>query len=348
MSETITIAQREVGGGTPCYVIAEVGVNHNGDVRIAHQLIDVAAAAGADAVKFQTFDPALLVAEDAATAPYQTSATGIPSQREMLDALVLPLGAWQELSKHAATTGLHFLSTPFDLPSARLLAELDVPALKVPSGELTNAPFIRSLAAMGLPLLMSTGMGDLAEVGTAVAHAAAAPALALFHCVSAYPAPDDQANLRAIATMQQAFGVPVGWSDHTVGAVTAVASVALGAALLEKHITLDRRMAGPDHAASEDPAAFGAYVADVRRAESALGDGQKRPQPAEAPNREAARRSWHASRDLRPGDEIGPNDVVALRPATGVPPNEDVVGRRVSRHVRAGEPLRHDDVEPRS
>lgn len=347
MTGAISIARRQVGGGAPCYVIAEVGVNHNGDVRIAHQLVDVAAAAGADAVKFQTFDPALLVAPDTQAAPYQSAATGERSQRRMLDSLVLPAGAWRELSDHAAAAGLHFLSTAFDVGSAALLTDLGVPALKVPSGELTNGPFIRSLAEMALPLLVSTGMGELTEVAAAVGQAHAAPAIALFHCVSAYPTPDREANLRAIATLRETFSVPVGWSDHTVGSLTAIVAVALGADLLEKHITLDRTMPGPDHAASEDPDAFTRYVADVRRAESALGDGRKRPQPSELVNREVARRSWHATRDLSRGHTIQPTDVVALRPAVGLAPNEDVIGRRVVRDVARGTPLTGDDVEQR-
>lgn len=342
----MTIGGHHIGGAASCYVVAEVGVNHNGDVGLAHRLVDVAAKAGADAVKFQTFDPAALVSTHAATAPYQNSATGLVTQRQMLDALVLPQGAWAELSEHATSVGLRFLSTAFDLRSADLIVGLGVPALKVPSGELTNVPFVRALAQMGLPLLMSTGMGSLDEVAAAVDAAAAAPGVALFHCLSAYPAPEEECNLRAIDTLRATFRVPVGWSDHTIGAMSAVIAVALGAALLEKHITLDRTLEGPDHAASQDPDAFTAYVADVRQTESMLGDGQKRPQPSETGNRKAGRRSWHATRELVRSETITEQDVIALRPETGVSPAVPLIGWRVRRTVPAGGAITFADVDP--
>lgn len=340
----VQVEGRLIGPGQPCFVIAEVGVNHNGDAALAHRLVDVAAEAGADAVKFQTFEPDLLVTPDAEAAPYQTRATGADSQRRMLESLVLPVGAWAELAVHARARGLVFLSTAFDLPSADLLGELGLPAFKVPSGELTNLPFLRALAARGLPLLVSTGMSTLEEVALALQAAAAAPAVCLFHCVSAYPAPEADANLRAIATLRERFAVPVGWSDHSGDAVTAVAAVALGAALLEKHITLDRTMPGPDHAASSDPEQFAAYLSAVRTTEAALGDGVKRPRPSEEENRVHARRGLHAARALRTGDALNAADVVALRPATGLSPGTALDGLRVVRDVPAGAPLRAADI----
>ncbi|MBW3661978.1 MAG: N-acetylneuraminate synthase family protein [Actinobacteria bacterium] len=336
-----------IGEGRPCFVIAEAGVNHNGEVQLAHDLVDVAAEARADAVKFQTFDPAALSGEAAETAPYQVRTTGLRSQRGMLESLTLPASAWAELRDHAAERGLVFLSTPFDVGSAELLLDLGVPALKVPSGELDNLPFIRSLARLDRPLLISTGMGTLDEVKAALDAAAEAPGTALFHCVTAYPTPAGDANLLAIRTLRQQFEVPVGWSDHTVGPVTAVASVALGAALIEKHLTLDRGMAGPDHEASEDPGSFAFFVEAVREAETALGDGVKRPRPSEEPNRIAARRSWHAARDLATGTTLADADVVALRPATGLSPSVPVAGLTLVRDVAAGAVITAADLTSR-
>lgn len=339
----LVLGERRLGSGHPCFVIAEAGVNHDGDVALAHRLVEVGAAAGADAVKFQTFRPEALVSATAAAAPYQRR-RGAGSQRQMLDALTLPAGAWRELSSHARELGLVFLSTAFDVASLDLLLELGVEALKVPSGELDNLPFIRQLARHGLPLLVSTGMGTLDEVAAAVDAAAEAPGLALLHCVTAYPAPVDSSNLRAIRTMTERFAVPVGWSDHTEGSVTAVAAVALGASLLEKHVTVDRSRPGPDHAASSDPEQLAAYVAAVRAAEASLGDGAKRPAEAELENLRHARRSWHALRDLRPGDAVSAADVALLRPASGLPPGAAVVGRVVARPIAAGQAIGPEDL----
>lgn len=340
----ITIANRVIGGEAACFIVAEVGVNHDGDVAMAHRLVDVAADSGADAVKFQTFDPPRLVSSAAEAAPYQRE-RGADTQLEMLRRLSLPDTAWKELAAHATERGLVFLSTAFDDVSLERVLELGVPALKVPSGELTNLPFIRTLAAKGLPLIISTGLATLEEVGSAVAAADGADGICLLHCVTAYPAPVESSNLRAIETMRARFGLPVGWSDHTQGWLTAVGAVALGASVLEKHITTDRGFRGPDHEASEDPAAFEAYVRNVRAAEAALGNGVKRPVEAELPNRAAARRSYHARRDLRPGEVLRSEDVELLRPATGLAPDVQVAGRSVLRPVAAGAPLRLEDLE---
>ncbi len=340
----ILIGERSVGAGHPCFVIAEAGVNHNGDVGLAHRLIDVAAESGADAVKFQTFQPGSLVAIGAGAAPYQRD-RGAATQRAMLEALVLPEKAWAELASHAAERDLVFLSTAFDSASLDLLIDLGVQALKIPSGELDNVHFIAQTASRGLPVIISTGLGTLEEVAAALRAAAPAAGVALLHCVTAYPAPTDASNLRAMVTMSDAFGVPVGWSDHTEGYVTAVASVTLGASILEKHFTTDRGLAGPDHAASADPEQFAAYVSAVRAVEAALGDGVKQPAAAEAVNREHARRSYHARRDLQPGTVVQPDDVCLLRPATGLPPASPLVGRVITRHVRAGQALTAEDLE---
>lgn len=326
-------------------VIAEAGVNHNGDEALAHELIDVAARSGADAVKFQTFDPALLVSGHAETTPYQRDRGGAQDQQSLLAALTLPTEAWVELRDHAEGLRLTFLSTPFDLGSARLLADLGVSAIKTSSGELTNTPFLRSLADLGLPLLVSTGMGDEEEVAAAVAATSAAPLVTLLHCVSAYPAPIDEANLRVIPALAMKHGIPVGWSDHTLGTTSAIAAVALGATVLEKHVTTDRNLPGPDHAASLEPDDLAAYVAAVRDASSALGNGTKRRMPSEVENATLVRRSWHAARDLPAGHTLSPEDAVTLRPELGLAPSIVVVGARMIRAVSAGDPIIAADVD---
>lgn len=336
--QPFTVRGRSIGGQTPCFVIAEGGVNHNGDIRLAHQLIDIAADCGADAVKFQIFDPAALVSPSASAAPYQRE-RGAVTQRSMLESLVLRKSAWQELAGHAVDRGLIFTSTAFDPSSLDLLLDLDVGVLKIPSGELDNTPYIEMTASKGLPVIISTGLGTMDEVDAAFAAARAAPSIGLLHCVTAYPAPLESSNLRAIVSLARRFDVPVGWSDHTQGYVTAVAALALGASILEKHITTDRSLPGPDHAASSDPTDFKAYVAAVRAGEAALGDGNKKPTPTELENRQFARRSFHAVRSLHPGEIIREEDVRLLRPATGLAPSADVVGRTVRCDIVAGNPI---------
>lgn len=332
MFELESIAQH----GPRVVVIAEAGVNHNGDVDLAHQLVDVAAASGADFVKFQTFDPSRLVAPDAATTAYQRERGGASDQKALLDALVLPPGAWPSLKNHAERAGIGFLSTPFDLGSAALLSELGVDALKTSSGELTNLPFLRALSSLGLPLLVSTGMGSADEVVAAASACREAPGLAMFHCVSAYPAPLHDCNLGAIPEMAAATGVPVGWSDHTTGITSAVVAASLGARLFEKHFTLDRQMSGPDHAASLEPAELKTYVSTVRSVVPAVGDGRKRRMASEEANAPLVRRSWHAARDLGAGEVLGEDDVVALRPEGGLPPTVDLAGLVLAHNVATG------------
>ncbi len=346
----VPLGALEIGAGRPV-VIAEVGVNHNGDVELAHRLVDAVADSGADVVKFQTFDPAQLAATGAPTAEYQRAATTAgDDQRAMLARLVMPVDAWPALAAHAAQRGLVFLSTPFDDDAADLLDRLGVPAFKVGSGELTNLPFLARLARCARPMLVSTGMADMAEVAAAVDAIAAAgdQPLALLHCVSSYPAAPRDANLRAIETMRRAFGVPVGWSDHTPGIELPLAAVAAGAAVVEKHITLDRTLPGPDHRASLEPAEFAELVRGVRTVGEALGTGVKEPVPAERPIAAVARRSLHWRRALAAGSLVTDEDLVALRPGTALSPARQrlLVGSATVRAVTAGEPVAEDDVEP--
>ena len=336
----MTLWSRIQGPG-PVVVIAEAGVNHDGSVDDAHALVDLAASVGADAVKFQTFRVESLVSPGAESARYQQATTGSSRQGPMLRRLVLPDAAWTELSEHALSLGLEFLSTPFDVESAELLAGLGMEIAKVPSGELTNLGFLRDISAMFDKVLLSTGMATLEETEEAVLATTERSSVALMHCISSYPAPNDQLNLRAVSTLRERFDLPVGWSDHSVGIESAPLAVALGAKVLEKHITLDRRRAGPDHAASADAVAMVRLVEAVRSAERMLGDGVKRPQPCEADVTLVARRSWHVTRDLPAGHTLSNPDLVALRPGSGISPNVQLVGRRLEVAVAAGTMLEH-------
>ncbi len=337
------VRDRVLGEG-PAFLIAEAGVNHNGDVDLAHRLVDAAADAGADAVKFQTFRTDALVSEAAPKARYQRETTGgAESQRAMLARLELSREAHVALRDHAARRGLVFFSTPFDEASADLLDGLGVALLKVPSGEVTNLPLLRHLAAKRRPILLSTGMCTLEEVATAVdtLRTAGDPPLAILHCVSAYPAPAADTNLRAMDTLRARFNVPVGLSDHTLGIEIALAAVARGAAVLEKHLTLDRALPGPDHRASLEPTDFAALVRGARAIESALGDGDKRPMPSELDTRAVARRSLVAARGIRAGERLTRELVAVKRPGTGIPPGEleRVLGCRATRDLAADELL---------
>jgi N-acetylneuraminate synthase len=350
MVARISIAGRPIGGGAPCFVIAEAGVNHNGEAALAHALIDRAAAAKADAVKFQTFKADRLTLASAPKAAYQKlNEPGDESQLAMLRRLELPDGVVGELASHCQEKGILFLSSPFDEESADFLDGLGMAAFKVPSGELTNAPFLRHVASKGKPLIVSTGMADLAEVEAAVCavRAAGAPPLALLHCVSAYPADPADCNLRAMGALERAFGVPVGWSDHTTGIDVAIAAVALGAAIIEKHFTTDRALPGPDHAASLEPGELAALMTAVRRVESALGSGVKRPAASEADTAGVARKSLVATRDLAAGTMISAADLTARRPGTGLPPSRqgELLGRRLKVNVSVGDLLTPEMVE---
>jgi N,N'-diacetyllegionaminate synthase len=343
------IAAFQIGGGRS-FLIAEAGVNHNGDPDMAHRLVDAAADSGADAVKFQTFDPNRLAAPGAPTADYQRMQTSVAiDQRALLARLALPNESWSGLQSHAGERGLVFLSSPFDEPSADLLERLEVPAFKVGSGELTNLPFLAFLARKGRPLLVSTGMADMIEVAQAVDAIAGSRdvPVALLHCVSVYPAEAADANLRAIATLRSAFLVPAGWSDHSPGVELSIAAAALGADIIEKHITLDRRLPGPDHHASLDPGSFRDMVASVRSVEAGLGNGRKEPVASEEEIAVVARRSLHWSADLAAGERITAADVEILRPGTGIKPSHlaDIVGRRTRQSVHAGVAVKPDDIE---
>lgn len=343
-SAHVTFGPHRIGPAEEVFIIAEAGVNHDGDVAVAHELIDMAADAGANAVKFQTFKPESLVTEAADTTPYQKKAGFAESQSDMLKRLTLPESTWVELRDHCIEREITFLSTPFDYDSARMLADIGVPGLKIGSGELTNTPYLAAIADFGIPMIVSTGMGTREEIASALEATAKAPATVLLHCVSAYPAPLDEANLLAIPALRKEFGVEVGWSDHTPGALTAIAATVLGSTLLEKHITTDKTRNGPDHSASLEKDEFEEYVRSVRDIHRALGDGIKRRMPSEEANAGLVRRSFHAARDIAAGEVITQAHVAILRPEGGLSPSTLVVGRSASRAVRAGVPLQAEDL----
>jgi N,N'-diacetyllegionaminate synthase len=333
------------------FVIAEAGVNHNGDMAMARALVDAAAAAGADAVKFQTFVVDRLVTRGAATAEYQQRTTGGErSQYEMLARLQLSPADHRTLFTYSAEVGIEFMSTPFDPESARFLQRLGVRRLKISSGDVTNLPMLEMVGALGLPVLLSTGMADMAEVEAAVAtlRRAGLTELAVLQCISNYPADPALTNLRVMDTYARAFGTPVGLSDHSPGTAVAIAAAARGAAYIEKHFTLDRALPGPDHQASLLPDELRSLVAAIREVEAALGDGVKRPVPSELPVRDVARKSLVAARDLPAGAKLGGEDVAILRPGTGLPPAAlpRLLGRRTARPIPHHTPITEDMLLP--
>jgi N-acetylneuraminate synthase/N,N'-diacetyllegionaminate synthase len=340
----VEIAGRKVGPGEPCFIVAEAGVNHNGDPETARRLVDAAAQAGADAVKFQTFQASRLVSPRAPKAEYQTAATAKEeSQLEMLRRLELSAEAHGDLYAHCRRLGILFLSAPFDEESAEFLNQLGVAAFKIPSGEITNIPFLERVADFGKPMIVSTGMACLGEVEAALnaIHRRGCRELILLQCVSSYPTAPADANLAAMETLRRAFGVPVGYSDHTMGLEVSLAAVALGACVIEKHFTLDRSLPGPDQRASLEPAEWKALVEGIRNVEAALGHGRKEPAPSERNTAEVARKSLHAAVDIPCGGMLSAASVVAMRPGTGLPPAmlPYVIGRVARRPIAAGEIL---------
>lgn len=326
------------------YIIAEAGVNHNGDMALAKRLVEVAAQAGADAVKFQTFQADKLSTHSAPKAAYQREAGEVgESQHAMLKKLELNREDHLELIAYCAEQGIEFLSTGFDTDSLDMLNELGVSRFKIPSGEITNLPYLRHVAALGKPLILSTGMSDLGDIEAALAvltqAGCALTQIHVLHCTTAYPTPAAEVNLRAMNTVAQAFGVAVGYSDHTLGTEVSIAAVALGARVIEKHFTLDRTLPGPDHKASLEPQELKALVSAVRNVERCLGEGTKRPSESELPNRIVARRSIVAAVPIRAGELFCAENLSAKRPGSGIPPMrwDDIIGRRAVRDFQADE-----------
>lgn len=322
-------------GSEKVFIIGEAGVNHNGKLSLALKLVDVAVEAGVDAVKFQTFKADNLVTADADVADYARSNLGYKqTQLELLRTLELDAEAHRQLKKHCETKAIEFLSTPFDLDSIRFLNALGVRRLKVPSGEITNLPYLRAIARAGKPVILSTGMADLSEVKDAVrilmGGGIAAEELTILHCTTQYPTPPRDVNLRVLETLREAFpGVKIGYSDHTEGITIPVAAAARGAEVIEKHFTLDRRMEGPDHAASLEPAELCEMVAAIRTTELALGSRCKEPSASELPNRAVARKSIVAGKRISAGDAFTEENLTTKRPGSGLSPMcwDEVVGQ---------------------
>ena len=325
-------------------IIAEAGVNHNGDLGRAKQLIDKAAVAGADLVKFQTFSADRLVTQSAQKAEYQKLTTGITeSQHEMLRRLELSDAMHHELISHCQLRNIGFFSTGFDIESIDLLLSLGQDHFKVPSGELTNLPYLRHIGKLGKTVILSTGMATLGDIEAAIdaleKAGTARENITVLHCTTDYPTPMYEVNLRAMQSIHEAFGVAVGYSDHTQGIEVAIAAVAMGATVIEKRFTLDRNLPGPDHKASLEPEELKAMVAAIRNIEIALGDGIKRPTPSEVINRPIARKSLVAREAIKAGEAFSALNVTTKRPGTGISPMrwDEVIGRKAPHDIAADE-----------
>ena len=346
---SIRLGDRALGAGAPCLVIAEIGSNHDGSLDRALALIDAAAAAGADVVKFQSFRAETLLARRwPAPDGGWRSAEAYP----ILERLEVPTEWHAPLRARAQARGVLFLSTPFDEARAGLLAALGVPAFKVASGDLTHLPLLRRLGSYGRPVLLSTGLAtddEIAAAIEAVADGAGAPErrppIVLLHCVSLYPLRPRDANLQALPALAARFGCPIGWSDHSPGHTLALGAVALGACVVEKHFTDDRSRSGPDHGFAMEPQEWRAMVDALRELETALGDVRKRPRPDEENERVWARRAVYAARALPAGTAVGPDDLKVVRPALGLPPSAlpGLLGRRLRHALDADQPVRAED-----
>ncbi len=333
------------------YFIAEAGVNHNGSLDNAKKLIDIAKISGADAVKFQTFIPELVISKNAEKAAYQKLTTGKQeSQLDMVRKLYLDVKAHQEIMAHCKKAGIEFLSTPFDLTSIDTLHELGLTTLKIPSGEVTNFPYLKKLGKLNKRIILSTGMCYLGEIENAINVIVEAGTqrknISLLHCNTEYPTPMQDVNLLAMNTMRDAFKLATGYSDHTLGIEVAIAAVALGATIIEKHFTLDKNMEGPDHKASLEPHELKMMVTAIRNIEKAMGDGIKRPSPSESKNINIARKSIHIANNLSQGHVLTENDLVIKRPGDGIASGllNQVTGRKLKSNLSEDHQLKWEDL----
>ena len=325
-------------------IIAEAGVNHNGDMQLARQLIDVAADAGADMVKFQTFNANRLATKQAPKANYQNKTTDqSESQHAMLKKLELTLDMHKELIAYCKERNIEFFSTGFDTQSLDLLVSLGIEQFKIPSGEITNLPYLRHIGVMGRPLILSTGMATLGEIEDAIDVLEKAGTdrsnITVLHCNTEYPTPMQDVNLRAMCSIRDAFGVQVGYSDHTAGIEVPIAAVALGATVIEKHLTLDKSMPGPDHKASLEPDELKAMVSAIRNIERAMGDGIKRPSPSESRNKAVVRKSIIAATAISSGEEFTADNLGVKRPGSGISPMRwgELMGKKATRDYQPDE-----------
>lgn len=347
MINSIQIKGKLIGAEHPCFIIAEAGVNHNGNVDLAKQLIDAAVAAGADAVKFQTFHADSVVTCTAEKAEYQKSTTSSnESQYDMIKKLELSDDIFLELSEYTDRKGIIFLSTPFDEKSVDLLDQIGVSAFKIPSGEITNVLLLKKIVEKRKPIILSTGMATLGEVEDAVnfLKAHGVEEIVLLHCTTSYPAPIHSVNLRAMKTLKCAFRVPVGYSDHTEGITISIAAVAIGAQVIEKHFTLDRALPGPDHQASLEPQELQAMVTAIRDVECALGNGIKRPSAEEEAIKRVARRSIVAKIDISKGKILTEDVLTVKRPGTGINPKyiKSIIGKKICVDIQKDDAISWD------
>lgn len=324
------------------YIIAEAGVNHNGDFELAKKMIEVAKESGVDAIKFQTYQAEKLVTVKSKKAEYQQKNTvNTESQLEMLKKLQLSHNEFAELKNYCKTIGIEFLSAPFDLESIDFLYQLEIGRWKIPSGEITNLPYLIKVAKTQLPVILSTGMATLQEVAEAVdvLKKYGSTEIALLHCTTEYPAPFDEINLKAMLTMREEFKLPIGYSDHTMGIEIPIAAAAMGASIIEKHFTLDRAMDGPDHKASLEPDQLKAMVKAIRHVEAAFGDGIKQPVHSEINNISIARKSIVASKRISKGELFTENNLTAKRPGDGISPMRwfEVLGKKAVRDFEEDE-----------
>lgn len=344
---SLKIGNRTIGEGRPVYIIAEAGVNHNGDMDTALRMIREAAKAGVDAVKFQTFITERGISRSAKKAEYQMATGKEDSQFDMVKRLELPFESFDLLRKECEEQKIEFLSTPFDLPSLDYLVGIGMRAIKVPSGELNNLPFLEAVIEKGLPVLLSTGMAELSEVDLAWKMISARCPMAILQCTTNYPADYDTMNLRVITAYQERYGIPIGLSDHSPGIVAPVVAVALGANIIEKHFTLDKDMPGPDHRASLDIVELKEMVSAVRNAERSLGNGIKRPFQVERDIAGVARKSIVSAVKIPQGAIITREMVEMKRPGTGITPDlmAHVLGRRAKRTIEEDCMLTWEDLE---
>lgn len=324
---------------TKCFIIAEAGVNHNGDINIAKKLVDAACEAGVDAIKFQTFKAENLVTKNAPKANYQKQTTGSGNQYEMLKKLELSYDDHIILKKYCDEKSIMFISTPFDFESVDLLERLDIPLYKISSGDLTNVPLLQYIAKLNKHMIISTGMASLGEVEDAVEaiREAGNNKISLLHCTSNYPTNYEDVNLNVMLTLKNAFKLPIGYSDHTIGIEVPIAAVAMGAKVIEKHFTLDKSMEGPDHKASLNPEELKQMVASIRNIERALGNGIKRCNESEKNTREIARKSIVASVNINKGETISFNNITFKRPSNGISPKlvDEIIGKIAVEDINA-------------
>ena len=331
-----------------CYIIAEAGVNHNGSIELAKQLIDIAVQTGVDAIKFQTFTAANIVSKFAPKAKYQTHTTSkLETQYEMLQRLEFDAEAHKELMHYCQSLDLEFLSTPFDLESIELLNSLGLNTFKIGSGEITNLPYLRKIGRLGKKIILSTGMADLGEIEDALEVLETAGTkrdnIVILHCTTEYPTPICDVNLKAMQTIVTAFpGIGVGYSDHTLGIEIAIAAVALGAVAIEKHFTISRSLDGPDHQASLEPKELTNMVNAIRNVEKALGNGEKRPTESEVQNMVAVRKSIVASKDIKVGELLCTQNLAVKRPGNGISAMrwDEIIGKISRYDFKADEIIR--------